>query len=243
MKTRNAPRDPIGPAAGLGHLLSLYRDCSLGFRLFVAHRWWHARLSEVESLVPESGLILDLGCGHGVVANLMGMRSSTRRVIGFERDGRKAAIGRGRLSNVEIRTCDVLRADLPPADVVSIIDVLHHLESPRAQQLLLEKAVACLGNTGVLVVKEVTRSRPLRFRATLVLDRLAYPRDRFYFLRHEELHQGLEGRGLSVEMIPLWRRTPYAHYAMVCRRPGKAMTSVRHRRMEQPGSAQDGFSG
>lgn len=216
MSSRRGPQAPSGESAGLGALLQLYRDCSLGFRLFLVHRWWHARLPEVERLVPPSGLVLDLGCGHGVVANLMGLRSPARQVIGLERDTRKATVGRGRLTNVEIREGDVLDGDLPTAHVITICDVLHHLESHEAQHRLLDRAAGCLADGGVLVVKEVTRSRPWRYRATLVLDRIAYPRDRFYFLRHEELMGMLEARGFAVQMVPLWSRVPYAHYALVC---------------------------
>lgn len=208
---------------GLKDLLHLYNDRPWTFRLFVAHRWWHARVPEVARLVPEAGVILELGCGHGVFANFLGLQSPRRRVIGVEKDARKVAVARGRLSNVEIITGDVLSESLPQADVVALFDVLHHLPSWTAQDETLDRARTCLAPRGLLIVKDVSRSLPLRWRATLVLDTLAYPFERFYFLRHEALIAKLNGLGFTTTMVPLWHRVPYAHYAVLARQ-GPAAT-------------------
>jgi SAM-dependent methyltransferase len=218
MKGARTPRDPIGPGAGLRDLLTLYADTSPAFRLFLAHRWWHASLSAVERLVPREGVVLDLGCGHGIAANLFGLRAPGRRVVAIERNPDKAALARGRLGNVQVIEHDLLDAALPAARTVTIVDVLHHLESIEAQERVLDTVSALLPVGGTLVLKEVTRSRPLRFRATLVLDKLAYPGERFFFRRHEELAAMLEERGFAVEVVPLWRRVPYAHVALVGRK-------------------------
>ncbi|MEW6337631.1 MAG: class I SAM-dependent methyltransferase [Acidobacteriota bacterium] len=229
MTTRRAPRDPIGPGAGLRDLLAVYADTTPAFRLFLAHRWWHASLSEVERLVPREGVVLDLGCGHGIAANLFGLRAPGRRVVAIERNPDKAALARGRVANVEVIEHDVLDTALPEARTVTIVDVLHHLESREAQERILDAVGALLPPGGTLVLKEVTRSRPLRFRATLVLDRLAYPGERFHFRRHEEFVAMLEERGFAVEVVPLWRRVPYAHVALV----GRKLAAARTR--EEPG--------
>lgn len=219
MATRRRPREPIGEGAGLRELLDVYSDTSLAFRLFLAHRWWHASLSAVEQLLPRQGVVLDLGCGHGIAANLFGLRAPERHVFAIERNPTKAALARGRVSNVEITEGDVFAAELPAAGIVTIIDVLHHLESTEAQERLLDRVNALLPAGGTLVLKEVTRARPWRFYATLVLDNLAYPGERFFFRYHEEFVALLQQRGFAVEVVPLWHRVPYAHVALIGRKP------------------------
>jgi len=46
-------------------LFSLYKDCPLSTRLYIRQRWIPFRLCEkLESYIPNSGRILDLGCGY-----------------------------------------------------------------------------------------------------------------------------------------------------------------------------------
>lgn len=217
--TARAPRPPIGPSAGLRDLVALYSDASLGLRAFLVHRWWHASMPAVERLVPESGTVLDLGCGHGIFANLMGLRGPARTILALERNAAKAALARDRVTNVRVEDRDVSKADLPPVDVVTLIDVLHHLDSFDDQGPLLDAVQRILPPGGTLVLKEVTTSRPVRYRLTRILDRLSYPRDRFYFRPHEEFQAMLEARGFAVAFHPLWARVPYAHYAFVATKP------------------------
>ena len=111
---------------------------------------------------------------------------------------------------------------------MTLIDVLHHLDSFAEQGPLLDAVHRILPPGGTLVLKEVTTSRPVRYRLTRVLDRLSYPRDRFYFRPHEEFRAMLEARGFTVAFHPLWARVPYAHYAFVATEARRA-PSVRAR--------------
>jgi len=210
------PREPIGPQAGLRELLAVYGDASLTFRIFLTHRWWHAHLSDLERCVRPEGTILDLGCGHGIFTNLMALRGPERRILALERDPRKAAFAGGRVSNVTVDNRDVMQSDLPPVDVVTITDVLHHLSSFAEQEAILDAIHKALPTGGQLVVKEITKSRPVRYRMTLLLDRIAFPRDTFYFRRHEELAALLDAKGFTPVFKELWSGTPYGSYAHLC---------------------------
>jgi SAM-dependent methyltransferase len=212
---RPAPRAPMGPGAGLKDLLALYPDASLGFKVFLAHRWWHASMPAVEACVLREGTILDLGCGHGIFANLMGLRAQGRRILALEKNAEKAALARGRVANVIVEDRDILDEGFPTVDAVTLIDVLHHLSSYDEQAVILDAVHRVLVPGGQLVLKEVTRSRPVRYRLTYVLDRMAYPRDTFYFRRHEEFLGMLEERGFATDFRPLWTHVPYAEYVVV----------------------------
>src|SRR5262249_49369926 len=151
------------------------------------------------------------GCGHGIVANFLGLKDPGRRVIAFEQDARKAEFAAGGGKNVQIETPGVRGVNLGGVDVGMLADGLPHLNSYDEQEALLDAALAMLRPGGTLVVKEVTKTFPVKFQLTLVLDRLAYPGDTFYFRRHEDFQRLLEKRGLSVSFTDLSTRVPYAH--------------------------------
>ncbi|MCP4638953.1 MAG: methyltransferase domain-containing protein, partial [bacterium] len=120
---------------------------------------WKLRLDPVyrglDALVPEHGHILDIGCGVGIASNLLANRSITRTVHGIDSDEAKIHVAkvsaRGRPS-VTLETADALSADLPRADAVLLIDVLHYW-TPENQRRLIERACAALAPGGVLVFR------------------------------------------------------------------------------------------
>ena len=212
------PQEPVGPSAGLSELVAAYSDVPLGTKLFLAHRYWHSRFSDLERLVVSSGTVLDLGCGHGLFASFLGLRGPERRVVALEKDVAKATVARGRVTNVSVEHRDVTLADFPRVDAVTLIDVAHHLESFEAQEVLLADIARSLPRGGQLVFKEVTTSLPFRFRATRALDWIAYPGEPLFFRHHDEFRRLLEAQGFSTRFIPFWKGLPYAPYVFDCRK-------------------------
>jgi hypothetical protein len=49
-----------------------------------------------------------------------------------------------------------------------------------------------------------------------ILDTIAFPHDRFFFRRHEELAELLDSAGCTAEFGPFWQWTPYGSYVHVC---------------------------
>jgi 2-polyprenyl-3-methyl-5-hydroxy-6-metoxy-1,4-benzoquinol methylase len=208
----------VGQAAGLRELLGIYDDASFGFRAFLVHRWWHASLPAIEQCIPRGASVVELGCGHGIFANFIGLRDPGRSVLALEQNEEKAAFAAGRVTNVRVETKDVRGIHVGEFDAVALVDVLHHLTSYEQQEELLDSALEMLRPGGTLIVKEVSKSFPVKFQLTLVLDRIAYPGDTFYFRRHEEFHTLLERRGLTVEYKNLSSHVPYAHVMFVCKK-------------------------
>ena len=216
------PCPPIGPRAGLGNLLALYADATLPMKAFLVHRYWHASLSRLERLVVRKGTVLDLGCGHGVFANLMGLREPGRAVLALEKNPEKAALARGRVTNVRVEDRDIASDTLPPVDAITLIDVLHHLQSFAEQEELLDAVARVLAPGGQFVLKEVTTALPARFRLTVLLDRIAYPGESFYFRHHDDFRRLLDDRGFDTEFVPFWKGIPYSEYVFVARKRAPA---------------------
>lgn len=137
--------------------LSLYRNQSLGVRLHTRLRDWSAPLDAVVAALPREGFLLDVGCGHGLIANEVALRSPLARVLGVDLSETKIASARatvGARTNVEFRPAPL--GSLPESgfDAVSLIDVLYLVpESSWASFLgtCLEK----LRPGGIFVLKEI----------------------------------------------------------------------------------------
>ena len=140
---------------------------------------WKLRLDpiyrQIDAFVPERGAVLDLGCGYGVTANILALKSLARQVLGVDFDEGKISIAtRTALSapNLTFELRDLLAWDYPPADVVLLVDVLHYWSAPR-QRLILAKAAACLRPGGILIVRDACRAATWRHRLTAWAERFA----------------------------------------------------------------------
>ncbi|MEP7012352.1 MAG: DUF2062 domain-containing protein [Acidobacteriota bacterium] len=185
---------------------------------------------------PERGVVLDLGCGRGILFSLIlavheigarppGWEPTPRglRLIGFEGRGKIAAQAKKALGDeAEISNADLATAELPRCRVALLLDVLHYLPAA-AQENLLDRVAAALEPGGTLLLRDADADGGGRFWATRVQERLAALarndfRQRFRYRSAREWRGMLEARGLTTETAPLSEGTPYANVLVVGRK-------------------------
>jgi 2-polyprenyl-3-methyl-5-hydroxy-6-metoxy-1,4-benzoquinol methylase len=152
---------------------SIYRDSPPFRKLLMTLRPYICPFERLIQCVPEGAAVLDVGCGAGLFLGLLAATGHRFRGVGFDASGSaireatamaaqlKAQGGPGELRFEHI---DV-RAAWPEGtfDVVSIIDVMHHVPLDH-RQALLEQAQTALVPGGLLIFKDIG-IRP-RWRAT-----------------------------------------------------------------------------
>lgn len=182
-----------------------------------------------------AGLIVDLGCGQGIVPVLLttaaalnllpGGRALVPGVWGLERDAAAAVAARKALAGCgEIVTGDVCSAELPRCRVVLLIDLLYHLE-PAAQEALLAKVRDALEPGGRLILREADAAAGWRFAITWLAEWLrglgrGKPFRRRHYRRAGDWKRLLEGLGFSVEARPMSEGTPFANDLLIATRVG-----------------------
>ncbi len=217
-------REPDRDRAALARALRRYREAPFLDRLFVRGRAFLADLTFAETYVPRHGFVVDLGCGHGLFANLLREASESRRVLGVDTDARKIAIANAtEREGIRFAVGDVVAEPPPPCDCVTLIDVLYLLPF-EAQERVFAGCAAALPEGGRLVVyAQEARPDPrylLGYAQELVSTSLGFTRGglgRFFYATREQMLGMLARAGFAAETIAIPRR-PYTDALYLGRR-------------------------
>ena len=66
------------------YLSDIYSNLTYKERIYINIRWRLCPFQKIESLLPEEGVIIDVGCGYGLLSNLVALKSDKRNVIGID---------------------------------------------------------------------------------------------------------------------------------------------------------------
>ena len=177
--------------------------------------------------ISEAASITDLGCGRGYLPALI-LEARTRpeppALHGIELAARPVALARLACGDaLELVAGDLTRAAIPPAEVLTLIDVLHYL--PRAvHEGLLARCVASLAPGGRFFIRDADAGAGAGFLAVRLAERAAtigrgQPFRRFAYRRADELERTLASSGLSVTVEPMGAGTPFTNVLLEARAP------------------------
>jgi len=102
----------------------------MGDGIHMKHQWMEGIHTFFTERIPAGAVVLDVGCGVGVLAHELAVHSEAH-VVGVDINGRSIAFARSRFQHprLEFREGNVLDGiDLPHADVIVLSSVLEHLE-------------------------------------------------------------------------------------------------------------------
>ncbi|HNW91862.1 MAG TPA: class I SAM-dependent methyltransferase [bacterium] len=184
-------------------LRALYRDLGYG-SFYCAVREALCPFFFIEEHLPRTGTIVDIGCGYGLMANIIRlMGGDERTVFGVDlsayRIGKAQATVRAGDSRLQFICSDIRTAQLPPADGVTMIDFLHHI--PFAlQEEVLAQLPRILAPDGVVVIKEFADRPRWKYWATLLFEAVFYPNDKLTYRPVPEWQAMLEKLGFAVTL-------------------------------------------
>ncbi|MGC4071848.1 MAG: methyltransferase domain-containing protein [Nibricoccus sp.] len=192
--------------------------------------------------LKRGGTVIDLGCGQGLMLALIaeGRAMAARRDGSLDRISGLTGLAHdevGRLVGVELRPkvaeiarraltgqAEVIAADarteaLPAARTILVFDVLHMMPA-EDQEALVRGLVKALEPGGVLLVRDVDAAAGWRFWAVNFANRMkafffGYSSKGFCFRALDAWRGLLESYGLSVEVWPMGRGTPYGNVLFV----------------------------
>jgi uncharacterized protein (DUF2062 family) len=192
---------------------------------------WYARMKYVmdpcyraiAALIPPGAFVVDLGSGLGMLPLLVALLGDERRALGVEWDRAKVDCGlhaARELPAVTLVEGDARVVEIPPCDVITLVDMLHYWDD-EAQRALLARCRAALRPGGRLLVREGDPSRRGGARFTRAIERLVTrlgwnrgPAVRFRPVA--ELRADLEALGLRVRVDEVAAATHPGNVLLVC---------------------------
>lgn len=142
----------------------LYADAPRRARALQTLRPFICPLEELIRWIPSEGRLLDIGCGAGLFMGLVGTARPEISAIGFDADVGAVAAAQGmarrHFADGRIAFHHSAVGDPWPDgsfDVVSIIDVLHHIPPAHQHQVIVE-AVAHVAPGGLFLYKDMIDS-------------------------------------------------------------------------------------
>jgi uncharacterized protein (DUF2062 family)/SAM-dependent methyltransferase len=193
--------------------------------------------------LPRSGLLVDVGCGPGLLLALVAQAADDAgegqwppdgwppppvdlRLHGIELRPRAADIARYALGDAaQIETGNACDAVLPDRiDVAAIFDVLHLIDRD-SQRPVIARLAAAMPPGAILLVREADAAAGWRFRMVRFGNRVTALlrgrwRPRFAFRTAAEWRAELADLGFEVSVAPMGEGTPFANVLLVARRLG-----------------------
>ena len=165
--------------------------------------------------------LLDVGCGEGYLLALAGTTFQGLQMVGIDHDERRLGVARKALLGLPVRleVGDVRQAELPPADVVTCLDVLHY-QPPEEQDALLSALAQCLRPGGALLVRDGASDAGFRSSITAWSERLAmmlgrHRGDGVYLRPRDDLRAAIAATGLAVDDVDCAEGTAFSNVLYV----------------------------
>lgn len=209
---------------------SSYAREPLPHRLHVVVRALTCPFGAVLDRFPREGDVLDVGCGHGLLINLLARdpARSRLRLAGVDHDAAKIAVARRTAPGVDFSTRAL--EDFPDGrfDAVSIFDVLYTVELGVWADIL-QGCLRVLRPGGLLIVKEVVDRPRWKHAAIMAQESLSVRIFRItkgdppHFESPEGYCRAIAGAGFErVESAPLPSASWISHHLFTAVKPPPA---------------------
>jgi 2-polyprenyl-3-methyl-5-hydroxy-6-metoxy-1,4-benzoquinol methylase len=171
--------------------------------------------------------VLDIGCGSGLFLNLLSHQGRISYGVGFDASLKAIEIARDASSEIEPGPRSEFKhlsveTDWPEGlfDVVSMIDVLHHID-PKEQRNALERAVSKVAPGGIFLFKDIGIRPFWRAWANRLHD-LVLARQWIHYVPSGEIIKWMKSTGLELKHSETINILWYGHELLLFRRPAQA---------------------
>jgi len=201
-------------------LFDFYSNLGLRAAVYARLRWRLCPFEEIERHVPREGTIIDIGCGYGLLANLLALRSSRRDVTGIDLSVGRISIAQKTTDNrkkIQFKLMDALDFELGEYSTVIMSDFLHHIDC-EAQKELLARCYQELVPGGLLIIEEVD-NRPLwKYWFAIMSDKILNVGERQFFRSHREFQKLLQRIGFYVKTKKVDKDIPLSDTLFICKK-------------------------
>ncbi|MEO5682595.1 MAG: 1-acyl-sn-glycerol-3-phosphate acyltransferase [Chitinophagaceae bacterium] len=123
-------------------------------------------------ILPQSGDILDIGCGYGFMPYMLHFTAPERRITGIDYDEDKIATANHCFSKddgISFVHADVNTYPFGTYDAIVMMDILHYLQ-PDQQKIVIEKCIRHIKPGGQVVIRDGNKDLEKRQRGTALTE-------------------------------------------------------------------------
>lgn len=143
-----------------------------------------------DELIPNKGIITDVGCGYGFMLYMLNFVSPERQCIGLDYDCQKINTAQNNISkndNINFICGNVELMDFPQSDTFIIADVLHYMPFER-QEFILKKCINSLNDGGKIIIRDGNSEMEKRHRGTKFTELMSTKIVKFNKTNYEKLY-------------------------------------------------------
>jgi len=201
-------------------LFNFYSSQGLKVALYAYLRWRLCPFEEIEKHISDKGKIIDIGCGYGLLANFLVLKSNGRDVTGADLSPGRISVAQETTRNrkrIRFKLLNVLDLRLGEYSTMVMSDFLHHIDY-QAQEELLTRCYQELPLGGLLVIEEVD-NRPLcKYWFNTVVDQVLNIGKGIFFRNKWEFRELLERIGFKVSIKKAHKGLPLSDILFICRK-------------------------
>lgn len=181
----------------------------------------------IEDYLPKQGLIIDLGCGYGIISNLIAGSCLQRKIIAVDLSSHRIDVAKScHNENITFINSDIRKFDIPNCDSILMIDILCMI-SFYDQLKILSRCYERLNSDGVMIIKDTSKSPRWKYIYTRFEESIKsflgiygkeVGKNAMSCRDSHEMVTFLEKSGFSVKMIPLKTILPYPGVFYICRK-------------------------
>ncbi|MGK2856252.1 MAG: class I SAM-dependent methyltransferase [Thermoanaerobaculia bacterium] len=170
------------------------------------------------------GPLLDVGCGIGLLGQIVRECGLSLEVVGVDFDERKIDAARRATAGIGGLRFELgdARQRLEFAGSVVLLDLLHYVRDEEQRAILLN-AASYARPGDVVIIRDCINDGSWRYRATWLEETLATSigwlrGERLNFPTAEAVCAVFRERGFDEEIVPLWGRTPFNNHLLTFRK-------------------------
>lgn len=192
---------------------------------FLSHfKFWEEPYETVNNLLPEKGIITELGCGEGLLSNYLAISAPKRSIIGYEIAPERLERAKKGIKNTAYYIGDIVTVPYPKSDAIILFHVLHHLPGKDAQEVVLRKAKKSLTKNGKLIIVDVHVTPTIKYFAAWIADHFLVPwvfekrfYTRAYFRKEHEWVNLLQNVGFRINISEETTGRPFPNIIFECK--------------------------
>jgi len=186
-------------------------------KLYVRLRWRLCPFELIESLVPKKGTIIDIGCGYGILANLMYLKNKDRKIIGIDSSEKRINIAKRSNNQIRFLLSKAESFEINNFDAAIMSDFLHHINYG-AQDKLLKEVYKRLNKNGTLIIQEICHKPFWKYLTVWIIDRILNPGKGIYYRKEEEIINLLSKIGFRVKKVRADKDLPLSDIIYLCKK-------------------------